>query len=112
MTENSNREWTPITRSFFVCIRVYSWFSFDRDPRLPDGVNFLLTLWAQVLASTFAKLGVSPNQVSLFSVVCALVGAGLFLIEAFGSGSPWLLVGAAVCIQMRLLANMLDGLIA
>jgi phosphatidylglycerophosphate synthase len=36
----------------------------------------------------------------------------LFLIEAFGSGSPWLLVGAAVCIQLRLLANMLDGLIA
>jgi phosphatidylglycerophosphate synthase len=70
------------------------------------------TRWAQALASTFAKLGVSPNQVSLFSVVCALVGAGLFLIEAFGSGSPWLLVGAAVCIQLRLLANMLDGLIA
>ena len=68
--------------------------------------------WAQALASTFAKLGISPNQVSLFSVVCALVGSGLFLTEAFGSGSPWLLVGAAVCIQLRLLANMLDGLIA
>jgi phosphatidylglycerophosphate synthase len=68
--------------------------------------------WAQALASTFAQLGVSPNQVSLFSVVCALVGAGLFLTEAFGSGSPWFLIGAAICIQLRLLANMLDGLIA
>jgi phosphatidylglycerophosphate synthase len=68
--------------------------------------------WAQALASTFAKFGVSPNQVSLFSVVCALVGAGLFLLEAFGPGSAWLLIGAAVCIQLRLLANMLDGLIA
>jgi phosphatidylglycerophosphate synthase len=70
------------------------------------------TRWAQALARTFAKFGVSPNQVSLFSVVCALVGAGLFLLEAFGPGSAWLLIGAAVCIQLRLLANMLDGLIA
>jgi len=70
------------------------------------------TRWAQALARTFAKFGVSPNQVSLFSVVCASVGAGLFLIEAFGPGSTWLLVGAAACIQLRLLANMLDGLIA
>jgi phosphatidylglycerophosphate synthase len=68
--------------------------------------------WAQALASTLAQLGVSPNQVSLFSVVCALVGAGLFLTEAVGSGSPWFLIGAAICIQVRLLANMLDGLIA
>ena len=68
--------------------------------------------WAQALASALANIGASPNQVSLFSVVCALVGAALFLVEAFGPGSPWLLVGAAVCIQLRLLANMLDGLIA
>ena len=68
--------------------------------------------WAQALACGLANIGVSPNQVSLFSVVCALVGAALFLVEAFGPGSPWLLLGAAVCIQLRLLANMLDGLIA
>jgi phosphatidylglycerophosphate synthase len=68
--------------------------------------------WAQALACGLANTGVSPNQVSLFSVVCALVGAALFLVEAFGPGSPWLLLGAAVCIQLRLLANMLDGLIA
>jgi phosphatidylglycerophosphate synthase len=70
------------------------------------------TRWAQALAARLAKLGVSPNQVSLFSVACALVGAGLFLTEAFGAGSSWILIGAAVCIQLRLLANMLDGLIA
>jgi phosphatidylglycerophosphate synthase len=70
------------------------------------------TRWARALAAAFAKFGVSPNQVSLFSVACALIGAGLFLTEAFGPGSPWILVGVAVCIQLRLLANMLDGLIA
>jgi phosphatidylglycerophosphate synthase len=68
--------------------------------------------WAQALAAACVELGIGPNQVSLFSVVCALVGAGLFLTEAFGFGSPWLLIGAAACIQLRLLSNMLDGLIA
>jgi phosphatidylglycerophosphate synthase len=68
--------------------------------------------WAQGLARELARLGVSPNQVSLFSVVCALVGAGLFLAEAFSQGTPWFLIAAAICIQLRLLANMLDGLIA
>ena len=68
--------------------------------------------WARALAAAFAKFGVSPNQVSLFSVVCALAGSGLFLTEAFGPGSPWFLIFAAICIQLRLLANMLDGLIA
>jgi phosphatidylglycerophosphate synthase len=68
--------------------------------------------WAQALARALANMGVRPNQVSLFSVVCAFIGAALFLVEAFGPGSLWLLVGAAVCIQLRLLANMLDGLIA
>jgi phosphatidylglycerophosphate synthase len=68
--------------------------------------------WVQALATALAKLGVSPNQVSLFSIVVALIGAGLFLGEAFSSGSPWLLIGAGVCVQLRLLANMLDGLIA
>jgi phosphatidylglycerophosphate synthase len=48
----------------------------------------------------------------LFSVACALVGAGLFLTEALSQGAAWLLIGAAACIQLRLLANMLDGLIA
>src|SRR5260370_34218576 len=70
------------------------------------------TRWARALAGAFAKFGVSPNQVSLFSVACALVGAGLFLTAAFGPGSSWILIGAAVCIQLRLLANMLVGLIA
>jgi phosphatidylglycerophosphate synthase len=68
--------------------------------------------WAQTLAATWVKLGISPNQVSLFSVVCGLAGAAVFTGEAFGWGSPWFLLGAAACIQLRLLANMLDGLIA
>src|SRR5258708_13521727 len=70
------------------------------------------TRWARALAAAFAKFGVRPNQVSLFSVACALIGAGLFLTEASGPGSSWILIGAPVCIQLPLLANMLAGLLA
>jgi len=85
--------------------------SSETDPnRRP--IKMRSTRWARALAAAFAKFGVSPNQVSLFSVVCALAGSGLFLTEAFGPGSPWFLIDAAICIQLRLLANMLDGLIA
>jgi phosphatidylglycerophosphate synthase len=68
--------------------------------------------WAQALAAACVRIGISPNQVSLFSVFCALVAATLFTMEARGTGAPWLLLAAAVCIQLRLLSNMLDGLIA
>jgi phosphatidylglycerophosphate synthase len=68
--------------------------------------------WAQALARVCVREGVNPNHVSLFSVACAVVGSGLLLSEALGPGSPWPLIGAAACIQLRLLANMLDGLIA
>ncbi len=51
-----------------------------------------------------ARVGFSPNAVSLLGLVVALVGA-----IAIGLGWWW---AGAVCVQMRLLFNMLDGLIA
>jgi phosphatidylglycerophosphate synthase len=68
--------------------------------------------WAQMIARGLVRLGVSPNQVSVASVAFALIGAVLLIGEARGcpSAVPFLLV--AVCIQLRLMANMLDGLIA
>jgi phosphatidylglycerophosphate synthase len=48
----------------------------------------------------------------VLSIAFALAG-GLFLAgAAAGLASAWLFLGAAACIQLRLLANMLDGLIA
>jgi phosphatidylglycerophosphate synthase len=68
--------------------------------------------WAQAITRGFVRLGVSPNQVSVASIGFALIGAVLLMGEANGgsSAAPFLLT--AVCIQLRLLANMLDGLIA
>lgn len=71
--------------------------------------------WAQTVARTLAAWGVAPNLVSLFSVVFA-GGAAACLGGAGHTESKWLAVGlfllAAVCVQMRLLCNLFDGMIA
>jgi phosphatidylglycerophosphate synthase len=54
-------------------------------------------------------MGTTPNQVSVASIVVALAGAILFAISY---GRPLYLFLGAVAIQLRLLCNMLDGLLA
>ncbi len=60
--------------------------------------------WAQELAAWMARTGFSPNGVSLLGLAIATLGSGAML-----KGWWW---AAAVCVQLRLLCNMLDGLIA
>src|SRR5271167_2346951 len=83
-------------------------------PDVPDRrpIKTRSAWWAQAITRALVRLGVSPNQVSVTSVVFALAGAGCFGLEASGAAGAWVLLVAAVCIQLRLLANMLDGLIA
>jgi phosphatidylglycerophosphate synthase len=50
---------------------------------------------------------VTPNQISISSVVFAALGAWA-LVDA----RPLALVAAAVCVQLRLLCNLLDGMVA
>ena len=64
--------------------------------------------WAQRCASWLVTTAVTPNQVSVASIVFALAGAFVLL---YGP-PPWSLVGCAVAIQLRLLCNMLDGMVA
>ena len=66
----------------------------------------------QATARLLARSGVSPNQVSVSSVIFALIGSYFLSMEALGIPSLWPLIGAAACIQLRLLANLLDGLMA
>jgi phosphatidylglycerophosphate synthase len=70
--------------------------------------------WAHSLARWLAARGVRPNAVSAASVLFAAL-AGLCLHLSFEKSSEisaLLLVGAAALVQLRLLCNMLDGLIA
>lgn len=71
--------------------------------------------WAAALAAELGKARVSPDIISLFSVAFAVLGAAL-LMTAGLEEQPVLrglmLLMAAVCVQLRLLANMLDGMVA
>lgn len=60
--------------------------------------------WAQALAAWMARTGFSPNGVSMLGLGFAAAGAGAMLAGWWWAG--------AVCVQLRLLCNMLDGLIA
>src|SRR5262245_14072059 len=70
--------------------------------------------WARRLARGLARLGVRPNTVSLASVGFAIAAAVGFSVSP-GVGQPAnavLLLLAAACIQLRLLCNLLDGMLA
>jgi phosphatidylglycerophosphate synthase len=64
--------------------------------------------WAQRVAAYLASTAISPNQISLVSVIFALAGASALL----ASNAAWSLIICAVCIQLRLACNMLDGMVA
>lgn len=71
--------------------------------------------WAHMLAGRLAKSGLSPNQISLLGIGVSLVGAlSLLTVSSLGNAffSGLLLIVAAITVQLRLLCNMLDGLVA
>ncbi|MEZ5442619.1 MAG: CDP-alcohol phosphatidyltransferase family protein [Lysobacterales bacterium] len=63
--------------------------------------------WAGWLTQRCLQWGLTPNQISLLSIASAVVGAGLMWLD-YG----WSLVLAAICVQLRLLCNLLDGMVA
>lgn len=70
--------------------------------------------WARALARSLAATRVQPNAVSVASVVVALAAAMAFYSSASTEGvlRALLLVAAAAGIQLRLLCNLLDGMLA
>lgn len=67
------------------------------------------TGWAAAAAHGAIKLGLTANQISFLGIIAAALGAWTLIVAG---GEPWLLVMAAVCVQLRLLANLLDGMVA
>ena len=80
----------------------------DRSPRRRAG-------WAHWLAARAAGAGASPDLISALSFAFAALGAS-FLLGAGAIQSPWpraaLLIGAAAAIQLRLVCNLIDGMVA
>jgi phosphatidylglycerophosphate synthase len=71
--------------------------------------------WAKWLTGVLVKSGVTPNFISFTSIVWAsLAGLCFYAIsQTTGAGDRVLLcLGAALFCQLRLLANMMDGMVA
>ncbi|MDE2137821.1 MAG: CDP-alcohol phosphatidyltransferase family protein [Gammaproteobacteria bacterium] len=64
--------------------------------------------WARALAVALARTAITPNEISVASVVFACGGAAALI----GSGAPWALLTCAACMQLRLVCNLLDGMVA
>jgi phosphatidylglycerophosphate synthase len=67
------------------------------------------TGWAAAAARVALRAGLTANQISFLGILVAVAGAWALVVAR---GSPWLLVLAAGCVQLRLLANLLDGMVA
>jgi phosphatidylglycerophosphate synthase len=66
------------------------------------------TGWAAALARLAVRAGLSPDAISLLSLLFAVGGAAALL----WCPPPWGLLACAVGIQLRLLCNLLDGMVA
>lgn len=71
------------------------------------------TAWAAWAAGGLARSGVTPNAISALSIGFALFGSAAFVAAGFGWLPAWLgWVLGAVCVQLRLLCNLMDGMVA
>lgn len=70
------------------------------------------TRWAARTAAALAALRLTPNGISVLSVVVSIGAAAALLGSAYGGPRGVLLVLAAVLVPLRLLCNMLDGMLA
>src|SRR5262245_7224685 len=85
---------------------------------VPDARRQCKTLdnaWAQCLARRAKAAGLTPNLIAVLSVMFAVLGAVCLMTASEVASRPlqslvWL--GAAGCIQLRLLCNLLDGMVA
>jgi len=64
--------------------------------------------WARHIAASLANTRITPNQISVASVVFAIIGAAAIVPEPV----PCSLVFCALMIPLRLLCNMFDGMVA
>lgn len=64
--------------------------------------------WARRSAAVLARSPITPNQISLASIVFAAIGAALLALRPDAIG----LLLAAACVQLRLLCNLFDGMVA
>ena len=67
------------------------------------------TGWAGWLLGQLLRTSITANQISLAGILFAILGAGAMLLAP---PHPWLWLVAALFVQGRLVANLMDGLVA
>ena len=68
---------------------------------------------ARRVAAWLADRQASPNGISIFGLICGIAAGALFALTVWSSGaSRWLWLGGALLVQLRLAANMFDGMVA
>lgn len=72
------------------------------------------TAWAQALTRLLARAGATPNAISVAGMGAALLGGACLWGAGGAADGPRtaLLLGGALFCQMRLLCNLLDGMVA
>lgn len=72
------------------------------------------TGWAGSIARWLVGTGISPNQISFAGMVAALIAGLCFWTAgtAIGGGRTVLFLAAGLFVQLRLLCNLFDGMVA
>ena len=69
--------------------------------------------WVRRFATALVRAKITPNGISIFGVVLAILAFAILWAVARGWIPAWLgLIVAALCVQGRLMCNLLDGLVA
>jgi phosphatidylglycerophosphate synthase len=79
----------------------------DRRPLASRGWKI-----SQRIARWLARRGATPNAISIAGMLCG-IAAGIMFFETPRVVHPWIFwLGGAVLVQLRLLANLYDGMVA
>lgn len=72
------------------------------------------TRWANVVARWLALHNITPNQISLMSILFSLIGGSVLFYAAVNTSLSLYIafVVYILCIQLRLLCNLFDGMVA
>ncbi len=84
------------------------------DPRNRRPIASRNAAWARGLARWLAATSVSPNAISMASVAFAALAGAAFWLSGGAEGwvrAVWLILAALGC-QLRLVCNLMDGLVA
>ena len=69
------------------------------------------TAWAGWLARLLTRAGIAPNVISFAGILFACAGAWAFLATT-RQEFAWGWIAGALCVQLRLLCNLMDGMVA